>query len=147
LHNGKSLLIEVLANNQQGEIGKYYEFLKNNPQTVNYYRQGRSFEYACMKKGRSLGFYTFRKFGSKGFEDVVWIKGSRVYFIQCKHSKYHDTTPEKTITPEYQKGLIDLAARYGVKAVFCGVRNHRMYFQIYEFGEWRDFTPTAEVQR
>lgn len=135
------LLYEVFVCNQQGDINNYYEFLKNNPETVNYYRQGRSFEYACMKKGRKLGFYTFRKFGSKGFEDVVWIRGAEVYFIQCKHSKYHDTTPEKTISPQYQKGLIDLAARYGVKAGFCGVRNHHMYFMVYDCTAWVEWVP------
>jgi len=122
---------------------EYFDWLKNHPEKRNkLYEQGRNFEYAVMKKLKRHGFYCIRKFGSKGFEDVVAVKGGLVLFIQCKHSRWHDTTPERSIKQEDRKGLIDLARRHMATAAFAGVKNHRMYFMIFNGRVWVNWKPS-----
>lgn len=116
---------------------EYYRWLKNHPEKIHLYRQGRAFEYAVMKKLRSLGYYCVRKFGSKGFEDVVALKFGTVAFVQCKHSKWRDTKP----TQFDLGGLINLSRRFGALPVFAGVRKHRMYFMVWD-KEWKEWKPS-----
>jgi len=122
---------------------KYYQWLKTHPKEVSLYRIGRAFEYATMKKLRSCGYYCKRSFGSKGVEDIVAVKGfskgtleNSILFVQCKYSRYQDTSPEKFDL----KGLIKLAEKYGGKAVFAGVHNRHMYFMVWNRG-WKEWNP------
>jgi len=130
------LLEELSILHDMGTINKYYQWLKDHPETTARYRQGRAFEYATMAKLRSLGYYCVRKFGSKGFEDVVALKFGKVAFIQCKHSKWRDTAPSQFDL----SGLLHLAKRFGALPVFAGVRKHRMYFMVYD-GGWKEWCP------
>jgi len=120
---------------------KYYQWLKKHPKEVSFYRIGRAFEYATMNKLRKFGFYCIRKFGSKGFEDIIAIRNNRdfssqVLFVQCKYSRYQNTKPENFDL----KGLIALAPKYGALAVFAGVRNRHTYFMVWN-GGWKEWTP------
>ena len=110
---------------------EYFEALKKYSKNQPYI-QGRNFEYACMRKLRKLGYYVVRKFGSKGHEDLVAFRVNTVLMIQCKHSKVRDTKP----TDFDLDGLIKLAKKYGAFAIFAGIRNHRMYFQVFKVGVW-----------
>ena len=115
---------------------EYYKWLKNNKDKITPYILGRRFEYAVMKKLRSLNYYCVRKFGSKGFEDIGATKNP--VLVQCKWSRYRDTRPEDFDL----KGLINLAKQFKGVAVFAGVRKHRMYFKIWKNGEWKEWTPS-----
>jgi len=134
------------------QSAKYYKWLKTHPKEVSLYRIGRAFEYATMKKLRSCGYYCKRSFGSKGVEDIVAVRGCKeipsrrcpendikeavILFVQCKYSRFQDTTPEKFDL----KGLIKLAEKYGGLAIFAGVRNRHMYFMIWNRG-WKEWNP------
>lgn len=119
---------------------EYYDWLKKHhvkkPEN-KLYVQGRNFEYAVMKKLREHGYYCVRKFGSIGFEDVAGYKWGQMLFVQCKHSKIRDTKPEQFDL----EGLKQLARRFGAEAVFAGVRNHRMYFMIWNGRKWVEWKP------
>jgi len=130
---------------------KYYQWLKNHPQEISLYKIGRNFEYATMKKLRKHGFYCVRKFGSKGFEDIIAIRRTEilsryneklsfgeVLFVQCKYSRYQDTFPKNFDL----EGLIKLAEKYGALAIFAGVRKRRMYFAQYKPQKgWIEWNP------
>lgn len=113
---------------------KYYQWLKDHKKEVSMYEVGRRFEYAVMKKFRKHGFYCFRKFGSKGFEDCVAIRFGTVYFIQAKFSRYHDTKA----TQFDLEGLKKLAEQFGAIPTFAGVRSHKMYLMTWEKTEWKE---------
>ena len=118
---------------------KYYDWLKKHPQEVSLYRIGRAFEYATMKKLRKHGWYCVRKFGSKGFEDIVAYRHGVGIFVQCKYSRYQDTFPKQFDL----SGLIKLAAKHGALPIFAGVRQHRMYFAVYkERKGWVEWKPS-----
>lgn len=105
---------------------EYYKYLKSHKKEFSPYVVGRSFEYRVMKFLRDRNIYCVRKFGSKGFEDIG--ASEHPILIQCKWSKTRDTKPEQFDL----RGLIKLAKRFHGKAVFAGVRNHRMYFMEYK---------------
>ena len=135
----KILLEELSILRDMGTINKYYAWLKANPEKVDLYRIGRAFEYATMRKLRSCGWYCVRKFGSKGFEDVAAMRFKQFALIQCKYSRYQNTSPEKFDL----KGLIALAKRYGAEAVFAGVANRHLYFMSYKDGGWKTWNPNG----
>lgn len=118
---------------------EYFKYIKKHGNKL--YEQGRNFEYATMKVLRKHGYYCIRKFGSKGFEDIVATKQGSLLFVQCKHSNFRTTTPEDDLASHYAKGLIDLAERYGGLAIFAGVKKRRMYFMKWEDGKWKTWTP------
>jgi Holliday junction resolvase len=115
---------------------KYYQWLKNHPEKVDFYRQGRSFEYATMRKLRQVGYFCMRSFGSKGANDILAVKNGTALFVQCKHSRYQNTKPENFDLTS----LIKLAERFDGKAIFAGVRNRHMYFMVYN-GGWKEWKP------
>jgi len=119
-----------------GKIFSYYNWIKTHPKDVERYRQGRVFEYATMKRLRSLGFYCIRKFGSIGAEDVVAVRGGRVLFCQCKHSKVQTTAPHMFDLER----LKALAKTYDAECLFAGVHNRKLYFMVWKNGKWQEWT-------
>jgi len=120
---------------------EYFNWIKKHHKNTPYIK-GRNFEYRCMQKLRKLGFYVVRKFGSKGHEDLVAFRNGLVLMVQCKWSSYGNTKP----TQFDLLGLTVLAEQYGALAIFAGVRNRRMYFQVWRWtnrakaeGKWEDY--------
>ena len=88
------------------------------------YRKGRGYEYRVKEKLKAAGWVVTRSFGSFGPYDLHASRGQETWLIQCKWSKAHDTKPEQHDLAK----LITIARMSGLRPVFAGVRNHKMYF-------------------
>lgn len=120
---------------------EYFAWLKKNYKNKNYIK-GRNFEYRTMRALRKLGYYCVRKFGSKGYEDILAVSGRKwnmkILFVQCKWRSKRDSKPE-----QYElQGLIDLANKYNGFAIFAGIKSvgksRRLYFMFFKGNYWEE---------
>jgi len=98
----------------------YQEIIRQN----NNYRKGRGFEGRVKEKLKATGWVVTRSFLSLGPYDLHASRDQETWLIQCKWSKTHDTKPEQHDLAK----LITIARMSGLRPVFAGVRNHKMYF-------------------
>ena len=104
------------------------------------YKRGRAFEYRVKKHFEKQGYYVVRKYASKGAEDLIAIKGTKVGYynnenrqksifammsevllIQCKNLKV-----EKKLKREDAERLIALARQCGGTPLLATNKNHKL---------------------
>jgi Holliday junction resolvase len=103
------------------------------------YKRGRAFEYRVKKHFEKQGYYVVRKYASKGAEDLIAIKASKVGYynektkksvfawmsevllIQCKNLKV-----EKKLKREDAERLIKLAKQCGGTPLLASNQNHKL---------------------
>lgn len=103
------------------------------------YKRGRAFDDRCKKHFEQKGYYVVRKYASKGAEDLIAIKASKVgyynektkksvfammsevFLIQCKNLKV-----EKKLKREDAERLIKLAKQCGATPLLATNPNHKL---------------------